>query len=100
MKRVLLLLAASAVSVSYAQAPDIASVAPEGCNGSLHCQEAHDIDEWHHLLHIGDDGSYFEHFASALRGIANPLLKARVNCGFDFCDLPWAERWTADSLPG
>ena len=31
MKRVLLLLAASAVAVSYAQAPDIASVAPEHC---------------------------------------------------------------------
>jgi quercetin dioxygenase-like cupin family protein len=31
MKRVLLLLAASAVAVSYAQAPDLASVAPEHC---------------------------------------------------------------------
>ena len=31
MKRVLLLFAASAVAVSYAQAPDIASVAPEHC---------------------------------------------------------------------
>ena len=31
MKRVVLLLAASAVAVSYAQAPDIASVAPDHC---------------------------------------------------------------------
>ena len=31
MKRLVLLLAASAVAVSYAQAPDLASVAPEHC---------------------------------------------------------------------
>ena len=31
MKRVVLLMAVSAVAVSYAQAPDIASVAPEHC---------------------------------------------------------------------
>jgi quercetin dioxygenase-like cupin family protein len=31
MKKVLLLLAASAVAVSYAQAPDVASVAPDHC---------------------------------------------------------------------